>query len=243
MSEAYSSFRKREAETLKFIYNPDPSIAVQVLHLYKEFGNETVLKDVSLSLKKGQIHGIIGRNGSGKTVLMKCICGFLKPTMGAVRVFDKVISHESDFAPNTGMLIETPGFLPHETGVNNLLWLARLGKGASKERVRSLIERVGLDPALRKPVSQYSLGMRQRLGIAQALLDDPALLILDEPMNGLDKNGVRSIRDLLLSLKTQGKTIILASHFAQDIDELCDTVYEMDQGVLTMVRDRRDVGA
>lgn len=241
MSKAYSSFRKREAETLKFINNSDSSIAVQVLHLYKEFGSETVLKDVSLSLGKGQIHGIIGRNGSGKTVLMKCICGFLKPTMGAVRVFDKVISHESDFAPDTGMLIETPGFLPHETGVNNLLWLARLGKGASKERVKSLIEMVGLDPALRKPVSQYSLGMRQRLGIAQALLDDPALLILDEPMNGLDKNGVRSIRDLLLSLKEQGKTIILASHFAQDIDELCDTVCEMDQGVLTMVRNKADL--
>ena len=241
MSKAYSSFRKREAETLKFINNSDSSIAVQVLHLYKEFGSETVLKDVSLSLGKGQIHGIIGRNGSGKTVLMKCICGFLKPTMGAVRVFDKVISHESDFAPDTGMLIETPGFLPHETGVNNLLWLARLGKGASKERVKSLIEMVGLDPALRKPVSQYSLGMRQRLGIAQALLDDPALLILDEPMNGLDKNGVRSIRDLLLSLKEQGKTIILASHFAQGIDELCDTVCEMDQGVLTMVRNKADL--
>ena len=241
MSKAYSSFRKCEAETLKFINNSDSSIAVQVLHLYKEFGSETVLKDVSLSLGKGQIHGIIGRNGSGKTVLMKCICGFLKPTMGAVRVFDKVISHGSDFAPDTGMLIETPGFLPHETGVNNLLWLARLGKGASKERVKSLIEMVGLDPALRKPVSQYSLGMRQRLGIAQALLDDPALLILDEPMNGLDKNGVRSIRDLLLSLKEQGKTIILASHFAQDIDELCDTVCEMDQGVLTMVRNKADL--
>lgn len=243
MSEAYGSFRKRGADTLRFINNSDSSIAVQVLHLYKEFGNETVLKDVVLSLKKGQIHGIIGRNGSGKTVLMKCICGFLKPTMGAVRVFDKVISHESDFAPDTGMLIETPGFLPHETGVNNLLWLARLGKGASKERVKSLIEMVGLDPALRKPVSQYSLGMRQRLGIAQALLDEPALLILDEPMNGLDKNGVRGIRNLLLELKAQGKTILLASHFAQDIDELCDTVCEMDQGVLTMVRESPDVGA
>ena len=127
-------------------------------------------------------------------------------------MFGKTIGKDCDFAPNTGRLIETPGFLPHETGMNSLLWLAKLGKRASKERVKSLIELVGLDPTLRKPVSQYSLGMRQRLGIAQALLDDPSLLILDEPMNGLDKNGVRSIRDLLLSLKAQGKTIILASH-------------------------------
>lgn len=224
----------RVQETLGFIR--DHSKAVQVLHLNKSFGSDTVLKDINLILDRGQIHGIIGRNGSGKTVLMKCICGFLRPTNGLVKVFDQAIGHDCDFAPDTGMLIETPGFLPHETGLNNLLWLAKLGKGVSKERVKALIETVGLDPSLRKPVSQYSLGMRQRLGIAQALLEDPALLILDEPMNGLDKNGVRSIRDLLLSLKAQGKTIILASHFAQDIDELCDTVCEMDQGVLTVIK-------
>ena len=206
--------------------------AIIVDHVTKQFGSEVVLKDVSLTLEAGKIHGIIGRNGSGKTVLMKCICGFLQPTSGSVKVFDKAIGQDCDFAQDTGMLIETPGFLPHETGLNNLLWLARLGKGASKDRVKQLIEQVGLDPSLRKTVSQYSLGMRQRLGIAQTLLDDPDLMILDEPMNGLDKNGVRSIRDLLLSLKSQGKTILLASHFAQDIDELCDTVCEMDQGVL-----------
>jgi len=206
--------------------------AIIVDHVTKQFGSEVVLKDVSLTLEAGKIHGIIGRNGSGKTVLMKCICGFLQPTSGSVKVFDRTIGQDCDFAPDTGMLIETPGFLPHETGLNNLLWLARLGKGASKDRVRQLIEQVGLNPSLRKTVSQYSLGMRQRLGIAQTLLDDPSLMILDEPMNGLDKNGVRSIRDLLLSLKSQGKTILLASHFAQDIDELCDTVCEMDQGVL-----------
>ena len=206
--------------------------AIIVDHVTKQFGSEVVLKDVSLTLEAGKIHGIIGRNGSGKTVLMKCICGFLQPTSGSVKVFDKAIGQDCDFAQDTGMLIETPGFLPHETGLNNLLWLARLGKGASKDRVKQLIEQVGLDPSLRKTVSQYSLGMRQRLGIAQTLLDDPDLMILDEPMNGLDKNGVRSIRDLLLSLKSQGKTILLASHFAQDIDELCDTVCEMDQGIL-----------
>ena len=206
--------------------------AIIVDHVTKQFGSEVVLKDVSLTLEAGKIHGIIGRNGSGKTVLMKCICGFLQPTSGSVKVFDKAIGQDCDFAQDTGMLIETPGFLPHETGLNNLLWLARLGKGASKDRVRQLIEQVGLDPSLKKTVSQYSLGMRQRLGIAQTLLDDPSLMILDEPMNGLDKNGVRSIRDLLLDLKSQGKTILLASHFAQDIDELCDTGCEMDQGVL-----------
>ena len=210
--------------------------AITVDHVTKSFGQETVLRNVSLALRSGAIHGIIGRNGSGKTVLMKCVCGFMHPNQGDIRVFDKHIGHDCDFAPDTGMLIETPGFLPHETGLNNLLWLARLGKRASRERVKELIRLVGLDPALKKPVSQYSLGMRQRLGIAQALLDDPKLLILDEPMNGLDKTGVRDIRDLLLRLRGEGRTILLASHFAQDVDELCDTVSEMDQGVLTPIR-------
>lgn len=210
--------------------------AITIDHVTKSFGQDKVLREVSLNLREGAIHGIIGRNGSGKTVLMKCICGFMRPNQGDIRVFDKHIGRDCDFAPDTGMLIETPGFLPHETGLNNLMWLARLGKRASKARVKELIAMVGLDPALKKPVSQYSLGMRQRLGIAQALLDDPKLLILDEPMNGLDKSGVRDIRDLLLRLRGEGRTILLASHFAQDVDELCDTVSEMDQGVLTPVR-------
>ena len=209
-------------------------MVVDVQRISKSFGNEKVLTNVSLQLERGKIHGIIGRNGSGKTVLMKCICGFLRPTVGKVIVFGKTISTDCDFAPDTGMLIETPGFLIHETGLKNLLWLAKLGKCATREKVANLIRVVGLDPAMKKKVGQYSLGMRQRLGIAQALLDDPSLLILDEPMNGLDKNGVKDIRSLLLDLKAQGKTILLASHFAQDIDELCDTVHEMDQGVISL---------
>lgn len=209
-------------------------IVVDVQQISKSFGHEQVLKNVSLQLEKGKIHGVIGRNGSGKTVLMKCICGFLRPTSGTVKVFGKTIGTDCDFAPDTGMLIEMPGFLIHETGLKNLLWLAKLGKCATREKVANLIRVVGLDPAMKKKVGQYSLGMRQRLGIAQALLDDPSLLILDEPMNGLDKNGVKDIRSLLLDLKAQGKTILLASHFAQDIDELCDTVHEMDQGVISL---------
>ena len=211
-------------------------IVVDVQKISKTFGNERVLKDVSLQLERGKIHGIIGRNGSGKTVLMKCICGFLRPTSGTVKVFGKTIGTDCDFAQDTGMLIETPGFLIHETGMNNLKWFAKIGKGTSREKVADLIRLVGLDPAMKKKVGQYSLGMRQRLGIAQALLDDPSLLILDEPMNGLDKTGVKDIRSLLLDLKAQGKTILLASHFAQDIDELCDTVHEMDQGVISIAK-------
>lgn len=211
-----------------------PLIAIRALS--KRFGQEQVLKDVSLSLEAGRIHGIIGRNGSGKTVMLKCVCGFLRPDDGSVTVSGKVIGKDCDFAPDTGMLIETPGFLPHETGMDNLLWLARLTKKADKEKIRELIRLVGLDPADKKGVGKYSMGMRQRLGIAQAMLEDADLLILDEPMNGLDNQGVKDMRQLFIRLREQGKTIILASHFAQDIEELCDTVHEMDQGVLTKVR-------
>lgn len=207
--------------------------AVEVTNLCMRFGSDTVVKDVSCQFEQGQIHGIVGRNGSGKTVLMKCICGFLRPTTGQARVFGRVIGKEADFAPDTGMLIESPGFLPNETGVNNLLWLARLSGIKGRERVKECIRLVGLDSSLNKGVGKYSMGMRQRLGIAQALLGDPSLLILDEPTNGLDKQGVADIRALLLSLKAQGKTILLASHNPLDISELCDSVREMDGGVMS----------
>ena len=200
---------------------------VSVSHLSISFGQEQILGDINLSLKKGAIHGIIGRNGSGKTVLMKCILGFLRPQAGCVQVFGKIIGKDCDFAPHTGMLIETPGFLPNETGRNNLLWLAKLSKRATANDVDMAIRMVGLDPGLRKTVSKYSLGMRQRLGIAQAIMEQPDLLILDEVMNGLDKEGVSDIRKLLLSFRIQGKTLLISSHFAQDIDMLCDTVYEI----------------
>ena len=209
---------------------------VSVSHLSISFGQEQILGDINLSLKKGAIHGIIGRNGSGKTVLMKCILGFLRPQAGCVQVFGKIIGKDCDFAPHTGMLIETPGFLPNETGRNNLLWLAKLSKRATANDVDMAIRMVGLDPGLRKTVSKYSLGMRQRLGIAQAIMEQPDLLILDEVMNGLDKEGVSDIRKLLLSFRIQGKTLLISSHFAQDIDMLCDTVYEMEGGSIAKIR-------
>lgn len=207
--------------------------AIQVEGIRMRFGADTVIKDITCTWEAGKIHGIVGRNGSGKTVLMKCICGFLRPTRGQARVFGRTIGKDVDFAPDTGMLIEAPGFLPHETGMNNLLWLARLSGLKGRERVRACIEMVGLDPNLKKGVGKYSMGMRQRLGIAQALLDDPRLLILDEPTNGLDKQGVRDVHALLTCLKAQGKTVLLASHNPLDISGLCDSVREMDGGVMS----------
>lgn len=207
--------------------------AIEITNLSMRFGTDTVVKDINCAFEQGKIHGIVGRNGSGKTVLMKCVCGFLRPTKGECKVFGHTIGKDVDFAPRTGMLIEVPGFLPQETGMSNLLWLARLSGIKGKGRVRECIALVGLDPTLKKGVGKYSMGMRQRLGIAQAMLENPDLLILDEPTNGLDKQGVEDTRALLMGLKIQGKTILLASHNPLDISELCDTVREMDGGVMS----------
>ena len=212
-------------------------IVIRVEGVYKRFGTDTVLNNVSRSFERGRIHGIVGNNGSGKTVLMKCICGFLIPTEGEVIVNGKRVGKDVDFPPGLGLIIETPGFLPNMTGVKNLEILASLNKKIGLEQIAAAIRRVGLDPLMKKPVGKYSLGMRQRLGIAQAIMEDPTLLILDEPLNGLDKHGVREMRQLIKGLKEQGKTILLASHNQGDIDELCDTVCEMDAGVMTMIRE------
>ena len=215
------------------------SIAIHVQGVSKDFGQERVLKSVSRDFERGKIHGIVGNNGSGKTVLMKCICGFLLPTEGRILVNGKRIGKDVDFPQDLGLIIETPGFLPQLSGVKNLEILASLNRRVGLTEIAATIRRVGLDPLMKKPVGKYSLGMRQRLGIAQAIMEDPALLILDEPLNGLDKHGVREMRDLIKGLKAEGKTILLASHNQGDIDELCDTVCEMDAGVMTMIREEK----
>lgn len=210
---------------------------IDVQHVSKSFGEEQVLKDICRSFEIGKIHGIVGNNGSGKTVLMKCICGFLRPDSGKIYVNYKEVGKDMDFPDDLGIIIETPGFLPNISGFKNLQLLASLKKKASDAVIRDAIMKVGLDPYMKKPVGKYSLGMRQRLGLAQALMEDPQLLILDEPLNGLDKHGAAHIRELIKSLRDEGKTVLLASHNQMDIDELCDTVCEMDGGVMTMVRE------
>lgn len=201
---------------------------ILVEHVFKSFGKEKVLKDVSLVIKPGQIYGIVGNNGSGKTVLMKCICGFMRPDKGKIYVDGKRIGKDVDFPESIGVIIETPGFIPHETGFANLKILAGLKGLIGREEIRGTIKKVGLDPDMKKPVGKYSLGMRQRLGIAQAIMENPNVLILDEPFNGLDKHGVEEMRQLLKELKKEGKAILLASHNARDIEELCDSVHDME---------------
>ena len=207
---------------------------VEIANLTKTFGQETVLRNISVTFHPGMIYGLIGANGSGKTTLMRCILGFVRPTGGWVRVHGQLIGKEADFPQSTGILIETPGFLPQYTGLANLVILAGIAGRADKARAEEVIRLLGLDPGMKRPVGKYSLGMRQRLGIAQALMEDPRLLILDEPFNGLDKAGIGDVHRLFKELKSMGKTIVLASHNAQDIGMACDVVYEMERGRLAL---------
>ncbi len=208
---------------------------VSVRHVSKSFRKERVIKDVNVEFEDGKITGIIGRNGSGKTVLFKMICGLVLPDCGEITVNNERVGKDVDFPSSMGAIIETPGFIPYQSAYSNLLDLAAIKKKITKGQVMDAIRRVGLDPGSKKKVSQYSLGMRQRLGIAQAIMEDPDLLILDEPMNGLDKQGVEDMRKLFMEVKGQGKTVLMASHNREDIEVLCDVVYEMDAGVLVRV--------
>ena len=211
----------------------DREALIEIEHAVKTFGKATVLRDVSLTVRKGTICGIVGRNGSGKTVLFKAVCGFIRLTSGTVRVKGQQLGKDTDIPDNVGSIIETPGFLGHFSGYRNLRYLAKIRGRIGKKEICEAIERVGLDPASRKHVRKYSLGMRQRLGLAQSFMEGQDILVLDEPMNGLDNQGVEDMRNLLLELKDQGKTVLMASHNREDIEALCDEVYEMDSGILT----------
>lgn len=199
----------------------------------KKFKDYTALHCISISFEKGKIHGIVGRNGSGKTVMMKCICGLMHPDSGIVMVQGKSVGKEIDIPSGVGAIIEAPGFLPNYSGYRNLKFLADINRQIGKKEIYDAMKTVGLDPDSKKHVGKYSLGMRQRLGLAQAIMENPDILILDEPMNGLDKKGVVEMRELLLRFRDQGKTVLLCSHSMEDIDILCDTVHEMESGKLT----------
>lgn len=199
-------------------------VEILVENVTKRFKQETVLDGISLEVEQGSICGIVGRNGSGKTVLFKCICGLMETDEGKICVDRKKI----------GAVIEKPGFLKQYSGYKNLQILSALS--GKKIDINEVLKIVGLENARNKKVGKYSMGMKQRLGIAQALMEDQKILILDEPMNGLDNKGVEDMRELFLQLKNQGKTFLIASHNREDIDLLCDVVYEMDAGKIRKVR-------
>lgn len=203
---------------------------IEVVNAVKKYKETIAVNDVSLNFERNKITGIIGRNGSGKTVLLKCICGLTKLSSGKIMVDGKIIGRDIETPKSIGVIIETPGFIQEFNGLKNLEILYMMNNKKDMEKLKEVMRTVGLNPDDKKRVSKYSLGMKQRLGIAQAIMENPDILILDEPTNALDKHGVDEFRQLLLKLKGEGKTIIIASHNSADIELLCDTVYELDGG-------------
>lgn len=200
-----------------------------VSNLSKAFKEKTIFSNISLSFTGGKIYGIIGENGCGKTVFMKCLCGLLPADQGDIHLND----HKKEPPKGSfGVIIESPGFLPNFSGYANLKMLAALRRKVSRQEIYAALEEVGLKDVARKKVGKYSLGMRQRLGIAQALIDDPPILLLDEPLNGLDQSALQKTYDLILQMREKGKIIILASHHPEDIRRLCDEVFELASGQL-----------
>lgn len=208
-------------------------IKIETLNLI--LNKQVILKDINISFEEGHIYGIVGKNGSGKSMLFKCICGLVYPTSGKVYVNNKQIGKDIDFPQDTGMIIEVPGLMPHYSAVKNLHVLAALNGIVGNEEIDKVLDLVGLSATDRKPVRKYSLGMKQRLGIAMAIMENPQLLILDEPMNSLDKEGIEDMRKLFIKMKAQGKTILLTSHNFEDITTLCDIVYEMEHGEISLL--------
>lgn len=210
-------------------------LAVKIESLSKTIKGHTVLEGISLEVPKGKIYGLVGRNGSGKTMLLRAVCGLIRPTGGRIIVFGEEIGVDRSFPKDIGAIIEKPGFLPHLSGMENLQLLAMIRNQITRDDIANSIRLVGLDPELKKPVNAYSLGMKQRLGLAQAIMEKPELLVLDEPTNGLDVAGVKEIRIILRQLAEKGATILIASHNSEDIAELCDKVFRMESGRLSKV--------
>jgi len=205
-------------------------MAVEIYHLTKIIKGRTILDDITLELERGKIYGFFGRNASGKTMLFRAICGLIKPTRGEVRVFGKRIGVDVSFPESLGLIIENVGFWEQWTGFQNLKFLASIKNIITDEDIRAAIRRVGLDPDDKRIYGKYSLGMKQRLGIAQAIMEKPQLIVLDEPTNSLDEEGVGLVRNILLEEKERGATILIASHIKEDIDLLCDEKFKVEAG-------------
>ncbi|TDT58384.1 ABC transporter ATP-binding protein [Fonticella tunisiensis] len=202
--------------------------------LTKKFGSNTILENINLKLEKGKIYGFVGQNGSGKSVLFKMIAGFMSPTQGKIKVNNMQIGKDRDFPESCGIIIESPGFINNLSGFKNLKVLADINGIITDNKIKEYMKFFGLNPDDKKKVKDYSLGMKQKLGLIQALMEDQEILILDEPMNSLDEETVVKVRKLLKEIKHK-KIILLSSHNKEDIEELCDVIYQVKDRTIKMI--------
>ena len=207
---------------------------ISIENLSKSFGTQTVLQDVHLHLTSGKIYGLVGRNGSGKTVLLKMLCGFMRPDKGEITINGQPVVCGRKLPVEIGILFDAAGFIPNKTAYANLKILAGIRNRISPAGVRAALEMVGLDPASRKRVGAFSLGMRQRLAFAQALMEDPPILFCDEPMNSLDASIMQNMRAILRKERDKGKLILLATHMREDLETLCDEVFSISDGHISV---------
>jgi len=203
---------------------------IEIKNVSRAIKNNLVLDNINLNIEKGKIYGFRGKNGSGKTMLFRAISGLINIDEGEIIIDNKVLGKDISFPESLGVLIEYPGFLPNLSGFKNLKYLADIKKIVSNDDIEMAIKNVGLDPKDNKKYRKYSLGMKQRLGIAQAIMENPDLIILDEPTNALDIDGVKLINDIILDLKKQGKTILIANHDKEELENVADEILLIDRG-------------
>lgn len=212
---------------------------IKVNNLSKKLSNNIVLDDINIDLYSGKIYGFVGKNGSGKTMLMRAICGLILPTSGCVEIDGKVIGKDISFPESVGALIENPGFISSYSGFKNLKTLAQIKNEISDDDIISILEQVGLDPYNKKSFRKYSLGMKQKLGIACAMMENPKLLILDEPFNGLDEESVDKVRQLIMERRGKDSLTIISCHDSDEIDKICDEIITIKLGKIVSVEDNK----
>lgn len=214
---------------------------IYLSNVSKKIKKNIVLHNVNLCLDKGKIYGFVGHNGSGKSMLFRVISGLVKPTTGEVKIFGDVLHKDVSFPRDISVLLEKPGFLEQYSGFRNLKILASIKNKINDDKIKDTLKKVGLEPNDTRPVKSYSLGMKQKLAIAQAIMEEPQLILLDEPMNGLDEDSVINIRKVILNEKNRGATILLTSHHKIDIETLCDDVFSINSGHISTINKREDI--
>lgn len=235
-SELVQAIEKEEALAGKKVEKvekvEEKPVVLEVLGIKKRIGLKTIVEDITFDMREGEIIGLLGPNGSGKTTIMRMMVGLTKMTKGDVYCFEKPLGlGKTAMLKEVGAMIETPEFYNYMSGWSNLKQIARVcGKKVTRARMKELVEFVGLKKVIRKKVKTYSLGMRQRLGLAQALLNDPKVLILDEPVNGLDPQGVQDFRNKLKEIAATGVSILISSHLLDEIEKVCDRVIVIEKG-------------
>jgi ABC-2 type transport system ATP-binding protein len=206
---------------------------IEINNYKKIIKGNIILSDINLKLERGKVYGFKGKNGSGKTMLFRAISGLIRATEGEIIVDGKKIGSDICFPENLGILIENPGFLPDFTGFKNLKYLAEINKKIDDNKIKSTLEAVGLDSEDKRKFKKYSLGMKQRLGVAQAVMENPDIIILDEPTNALDIDGVKLINKIILELRDQNKLILLSNHDKEEMEMVADEIYTIYEGKIT----------